>query len=187
MAYCRCFGKIMQHSCVVCAVQCMLSRRHHQLYYSRPSSSGLCSCFPSPEGALLVFRMQSQTGRSTLLHPIQSSLGERTSSYCIQSYLGRMTSTLWPSSWTARPRAVTTSPMPPTWKGNTSHVCLSITKPGKATQAGSAIQQQHLERQHKPCLPLNNKPWKGNTSWVCLLTKHQERQHQPWMPFNNTT
>jgi len=93
------------------------------------------------------FCIQSQIGRTTLLHSIQSCLGDCTSSYCIQSYLGRMTSTLWPSSWTARPSAVTTSPMPPTWKGkpclpfnnnswkgNTSCACLSTTE-GRQTSA----------------------------------------------------
>ena len=139
---------------------------------------------------------QIQTGRLTLLHPMQSCLGDCTSSYCIQSYLGRMTSTLWPSSWTARPSAVTTSPMPPTWKGNTSHVCLSTTTPGKATQARYAF-QQHLARQHKPCMPFHNnlerqhKPyipfhnnnWKGNTSHVCLSTKTPGKATQAMYAF----
>lgn len=32
----------------------------------------------------------------------------------IQSYFGNIISTLWPNSWTARERLVTTSPRPPT-------------------------------------------------------------------------
>ena len=67
------------------------------------------------------------------------------------------------------------------WKGNTSHVCLSATTPGKATQAMCAFQQQHLERQHKPCLPFNMNTWKGTTSCVCLSsTEGRQRCSERW-------
>lgn len=65
----------------------------------------------------------------------------------LRAYLGRITSTWWPSSWTALPRAVTTSPRPPTLQmGAISTVTCTTCSPGgvSCTHTGKIIETLSL-------------------------------------------